>query len=121
MQRENNSSSSQYKIMYGIIAAIILGFIIGGVAPGLAENFSILGKVFLNLLMMIVVPLVMLSIIIGITNLGDIRKIGTIGRRTVFYYLVTTGLSVFIGIILVNLSGPVIPSVLVNITHSHRV
>jgi Na+/H+-dicarboxylate symporter len=56
--------------------------------------------------MVIVVPLVILSMITGITNLGDIRRIGKIGKSTIIYYLVTTGLSVLTGLILVNIITP---------------
>lgn len=105
--RENTGNTSRhYKILVGIGLAIIAGFIIGGIFPGFAVKTSILGEIFLNLLMMIVVPLVMLSIIVGITNLGDIRKIGSIGKRTIIYYFVTTALSVLAGIILVNAIKP---------------
>ncbi|MCP4214442.1 MAG: dicarboxylate/amino acid:cation symporter [bacterium] len=102
---EANVSRSR-KILIGIIIAIIVGITFGGLLPGVAVKFSILGKIFLSLLMMIVVPLVMLSIMVGITNLGDIRNIGGIGKRTVLYYFITTGLSVLIGIILVNIISP---------------
>ena len=52
-------------LLYGIIIAIVAGAIIGGYAPDLAVHTTILGEVFLNLLKMIVVPLVVLSMIVG--------------------------------------------------------
>ncbi len=100
------NNNTHKKILLGIIVGIILGVLFGGFLPGLSKNFAILGDIFLNLLMMIVVPLVILSIIVGITNLGDIRNIGSIGKRTIIYYLATTGLSVFIGLVLVNIINP---------------
>ncbi|MCP4132890.1 MAG: dicarboxylate/amino acid:cation symporter [bacterium] len=108
---ENNTTADGFrkthqKILIGIVVGIVLGVLMGGFLPEFALNFSMLGAIFLNLLMMIVVPLVMLSIVVGITNLGDIRNIGSIGRRTVLYYFVTTGLSVLVGIILVNIVQP---------------
>ena len=93
-------------ILYGIIIAIILGAIIGGFVPGFAEHTHILGDIFLTLLRMIVVPLVIFSMVVGITNLGDIRNLGSIGGRTVLYYMATTGISVIIGMILVNIIAP---------------
>ncbi len=93
-------------LLYGIIIAIIAGAILGGFAPGIAIHTTILGEVFLNLLKMVVVPLVIFSMIGGITNLGDIRNIGSIGGRTVLYYMATTGISVLIGVILVNIIAP---------------
>ncbi|MFQ6103093.1 MAG: dicarboxylate/amino acid:cation symporter [Candidatus Glassbacteria bacterium] len=99
-------SESHSRLLKGIIAAIVLGIVIGGWLPDLAVKFSILGEAFLNSLMMIVVPLVMLSMIVGITGLGDIRNLGSIGWRTVLYYLMTTGIAVLIGIIAVNIIRP---------------
>lgn len=114
MTRNNSATSdhpkkdtgSHKRILIGIIIAIIVGALVGGWLPNLAVKFRILGDIFLNSLMMIVVPLVIFSMIVGITGLGDIRKIGSIGRRTVIYYMVTTGISVIIGIILVNIVQP---------------
>mgnify|MGYP003681957102 CR=1 FL=1 len=92
--------------MLGIIIAIVVGTVVGGLLPKIAVKFSILGDVFLNSLMMIVIPLVVLSMIVGITGLGDIRNLGAIGRRTLIYYIMTTGIAVLIGIILVNIIRP---------------
>ncbi len=102
----NKKKSNNLTLLYGIIIAIVVGAILGGAFPGVAEHTSILGEIFLNLLKMIVVPLVMLSMIVGITNLGDIRHLGAIGGRTVLYYMATTALSVLTGILLVNMLLP---------------
>ena len=103
---ENGNMKGNLGLLYGIIIAIILGGLIGGLAPDFAESTHILGDIFLTLLKMIVVPLVIFSMVVGITNLGDIRNLGTIGGRTVLYYMATTGISVIIGMILVNLISP---------------
>ena len=101
-----SENSGGHKILFGIIIAIIIGIIVGGWLPGVAVKTDILGEIFLNSLKMIVVPLVMLSMVVGITGLGDIRNLGSIGGRTVLYYMATTGISVLIGIILVNVVQP---------------
>ncbi len=93
-------------ILAGIFIGLILGSLIGGFYPSVGVKFELLGDILLNLLMMVVMPLVMFSIISSITRLGDLRNLGTIGRRTIIYYLATTGLSVFIGIVLVNIVQP---------------
>ena len=102
----NGNAKGNLGLLYGIIIAIILGGLIGGLAPDLAAKTHILGDIFLTLLKMIVVPLVIFSMVVGITNLGDIRNLGTIGGRTVLYYMATTGISVIIGMILVNIISP---------------
>ncbi len=102
----NEKKSDNLKLLYGIIIAIVAGALVGGGFPGVAVHTTILGEIFLNLLKMIVIPLVIFSMITGITNLGDIRHIGSIGGRTVLYYMATTGLSVLVGILLVNILLP---------------
>jgi Na+/H+-dicarboxylate symporter len=55
---------------------------------------------------MVVIPLIVASMIVGVTSLGDFRKLGRTTGKTLLYYLVTTGFSVLIGIILVNIIKP---------------
>jgi len=89
-----------------IFIGIIIGALFGGVLPQYAVKIGFIGDMFLRALMMMVVPLIVASMIVGISNLGDVRHLGAIGRRTIIYYLATTGLSVLLGIILVNIIRP---------------
>jgi len=93
-------------ILIAIFIGIIIGALFGGVLPEYAVKIKFIGDMFLRALMMMVVPLVVASMIVGISNLGDVRRLGSIGRRTIIYYLTTTGLSVLLGIILVNIIRP---------------
>lgn len=65
-----------------------------------------LGVLFMNALKMVIIPLIISSMIVGITSLGDVRHIGGTGIKTILYYTLTTGISVLIGIIMVNLIQP---------------
>lgn len=103
---QNGHTESNFGLLIGIIIAIILGAVVGGFLPDIAKHTHVLGDVFLTLLKMVVVPLVIFSMVVGITNLGDIRNLGSIGGRTVLYYMATTALSVIIGMILVNIIMP---------------
>lgn len=67
---------------------------------------SFSGKLFLNLLNLLVIPLVVASLITGVAALGDIRHVGRTGLRTVIYYFATTSIAVIIGIILVQVVEP---------------
>ena len=89
-----------------IAAAIILAVLLAVFAPGFAMQFELGGKIFLNLLTMMVVPLVMASVMSGILGLGDIRKLGRPGGLAVTYYLMTTVLAVIVGLLMVNLIQP---------------
>ena len=89
-----------------IAVAIILAVLLAVFAPGFAMQFELGGKIFLNLLTMMVVPLVMASVMSGILGLGDIRKLGRPGGLAVTYYLMTTVLAVIVGLLMVNLIQP---------------
>jgi solute carrier family 1 (neuronal/epithelial high affinity glutamate transporter), member 1 len=67
---------------------------------------SLGGEVFLNVLMMIVVPLVVSSVMSGILGLGDVRKLGRPGLYAILYYFATTVLAVTVGLVTVNLLRP---------------
>ncbi len=65
-----------------------------------------LGKIFLNLLIMMVIPLVFASLSLGVAQIGDLKKLGRIGFKTISYFLLVTTLAVTIGLVLVNLIRP---------------
>lgn len=96
-------------------AQILLIFIVIGVMLGITSGWMFgsamvsvawLGKLFLTILKMLIVPLIISAIITGVSSLGDIRKLGRIGSITIGYYAITTGIAVFIGLILVNIIHP---------------
>ena len=89
-----------------MIAGAALG-VMGGLWLGdvfLATAF--IGTIFLNALNMVVIPLIVASMIVGVTSLGDISKLGRTGGKTILFYLATTGMSVFVGLVLVNIIHP---------------
>ena len=65
-----------------------------------------IGEMFLDTLKMLVIPLIISSMIVGITGLGDIRKVGKAGTITLIYFLSTSGIAVMVGIIVVNIMQP---------------
>lgn len=102
----SGKSNTNKFILIGILVGIILGGILG---YNLGEKMlwaSFLGKLFLNALKMIVVPLIITSMVTGVASLGDIRKLGGTAGKTILYYFATTFASVIIGIICVNLIQP---------------
>jgi solute carrier family 1 (high affinity glutamate transporter) protein 1 len=101
-----DAAGGRHRVLIGILGGIVVGTLVGGVFPDVGVKFAFLGDMFLNALMMIVVPLVVFSMIVGITGLGDVRNLGAMGWRTMAYYMATTGLSVLVGLFLVNLTRP---------------
>jgi DAACS family dicarboxylate/amino acid:cation (Na+ or H+) symporter len=100
---------------------ILLGLLVGALA-GVASNLYArdsprllwvvdnvaqpVGQIFLRLLFMVVVPLVFASVTMGVASLGDVRRIGRIGVKTLLLFLATTAVAVCLGVVLVNLIRP---------------
>jgi Na+/H+-dicarboxylate symporter len=90
------------KIFFGLLAGVPVGLILG---PS-ANILKPVGDIFLRLIQMIVVPLVFSSLFVGTASLGDIRKLGRIGAKTIGYYLSTTAIAITIGLLLGNIFTP---------------
>ncbi len=82
----------------------------GMVDSGVVGTFAMLGKkvgdLFLRLLQMLVVPLIVSSLITGVTGMGDLRTLGAIGGRAIVFYLSTSFFAILTGIFVVNLIKP---------------
>lgn len=76
------------------------------IAALISQLVTFCGDLFLQILKMLVVPLVVTSMICGITSLGDVRKIGRMGGYTLLYYITTGAVAVFVGIVLVLVIQP---------------
>lgn len=94
------------KILIGLVAGVILGLVLGG-APQVAVTYiAPFGTLFLNLIRMIIVPLVLSSLVVGAASMGDLKKLGRVGGKTIVFYLATTAVAVIIGLILGNVFKP---------------
>ena len=85
-------------IFYGIVAGVLLGGVCGWFFGEAMQSVAFIGDLFLDALKMMVIPLVFFSLIMGITSLGDIRKVGRTGFYTVAFFLSTTVISVVVGL-----------------------
>lgn len=103
--REKKKLSLAVQIFIGLGLGIIAGllFLAAGKADFAVTYVKPFGTIFLNLIKFIVVPIVLCSIICGVISMQDIRKVGSIGWKTVVYYLMTTACAVVIGLIFSNL------------------
>ena len=90
-------------ILLSLIFGVITGILLQNHASIATTYIQPFGTIFLNLLKMIVVPVVLFSIIQGIISLKDIKKVGSIGLKTVTFYLGTTAFAVFLGILFANI------------------
>ena len=93
-------------LIVAILAGLVLGFVFAAVFGEAVTPVKFLGDIFLNALKIVVIPLMFCSLVIGITTLGDNRKLGRIGLKTVGYYLATGAIAAVIGLILADIFQP---------------
>jgi Na+/H+-dicarboxylate symporter len=98
------------KILIGLVAGAVVGAVANLAQIEPFQNFlgalEPLGTAFINLITMIVIPLVVASLLVGTASLGDLRKLGRIGGKTLVYYMCTTAIAVTIGLGLANTVKP---------------
>tara|TARA_B100001559_G_scaffold182408_1_gene152642 strand:+ start:581 stop:1867 length:1287 start_codon:yes stop_codon:yes gene_type:complete len=98
-----------WKILIGMISGVIFGFAMlqfDGGAEFVNNLIKPLGVVFIKLLKLIAIPLILASLIKGISDLKDISKLASIGVKTIVIYVLTTIIAISIGISLVNFFSP---------------
>ncbi|HYG80708.1 MAG TPA: cation:dicarboxylase symporter family transporter, partial [Pyrinomonadaceae bacterium] len=97
-------------LVVGVVAGVTVNALFGGEHPRVTWVVSNItepvGQLFLRLLLMIVVPLVFSSLVVGVAGIGDIRKLGRVGLKSFGYCLVISAISVLIGLTLANTIRP---------------
>jgi Na+/H+-dicarboxylate symporter len=103
--KQKKKLSLAAQIFIGLFLGIIAGFIFlaAGKAEWTVAYIKPFGTIFLNLIKFIVVPIVLCSIIGGVISMKDIRKVGSIGWKTVVFYMATTAFAVVIGLTVANI------------------
>ena len=107
--QEKKKMSLAMQIFIAMLLAIFTGLLLQGRAEFATNFIKPFGTIFLNLVKFIVVPIVLFSIMCGIISMKDIRKVGSIGLKTVVFYLCTTAFAVTIGLIGGNLFKGLFP------------
>nr|WP_299385358.1 dicarboxylate/amino acid:cation symporter [Allomuricauda sp.] len=98
-----------WQILIGMLLGIVFGFVMTGLDWGkdfVSDWIQPLGTIFVKLLKLIAIPLIIASLVKGISDLKDISKFRNIGLRTIGIYIVTTVVAITIGLILVNVLQP---------------
>ena len=88
------------QIFIALVLAIIVGLLFGKNPAFAVSYIKPIGTIFLNLLKFIVCPIVLFSILAGMISMKDIKKVGSIGAKTIIYYLGTTAVAIVIGLVI---------------------
>jgi len=102
--------SLAWQILIGLVLGIALGAVLNHFSAEKAWWISNVlqpaGDIFIRLIKMIVIPIVISSLIVGIAGVGDAKKLGRIGLKTIIYFEVVTTIAILVGLVLANLVHP---------------
>jgi Na+/H+-dicarboxylate symporter len=96
------------QIFVAMVAGVLAGWLfkLTGTESFAVDYLNIFGAMFILLLKLVIIPLIFVSIICGVSGIGDPRKLGSVGFKAIAYYLCTTGIAVLIGLLCVNIIRP---------------
>ena len=95
------------KILISLVLSVVVGLMAGVEGlPFIKWWIAPIGTIFINLIKMVIVPIVFTSLVVGMTSLGDLKKLGRIGIKTIFIYLFTTAIAIIIGFAVAGIIHP---------------
>lgn len=94
-----------WQILIGLALGIAVGAVFYG-NPAVATYLQPIGTIFIRLIKMIVIPIVISSLIVGVAGVGDIKKLGKLGGKTILYFEIITTVAILVGLFAANLFNP---------------
>ena len=99
-------SRTDLKLWVRVMAALLLGAIIGLIFGDLTQSSKWIGDLFVRFIRMLIVPLIFTSLVAGVVSMGDPKRLGSIGIKTIGLYLLTTFFAIIIGLTLGTIFNP---------------
>jgi aerobic C4-dicarboxylate transport protein len=93
-------------LTFWVLTAITAGALLGHFSPGVAVKMQPLGKGFIEVVKLFISPIIFLTISLGISGMGDLKKVGRVGGKAILYFEIVTTLALVIGIIVANVIQP---------------
>jgi aerobic C4-dicarboxylate transport protein len=108
MPQSNVRSSSKFyhSLYFRVILGVLAGLALGIFWPSAGERMKPLGDGFIKLIRMMIAPLIFFTVIVGIANIGDMKKLGRVGIKALLYFEVVTTLALGIGLLVVTVVQP---------------
>jgi Na+/H+-dicarboxylate symporter len=91
-----------FRVLVGIVAGILVGI----VYPRIGEQLKPLGDMFIKLIRMMIAPIIFFSVVVGIANIGDVRKLGRVGLKALIYFEATTTFALLLGLAVATVVQP---------------
>jgi len=96
-----------YRTLYfRVIVGIVAGVFTGLLSPHFAESLKPIADGFIKLIRMLIAPIIFITVVVGIANVGDIRRLGRLGLKSLLYFEVVSTLALLIGVVVANIVKP---------------
>jgi len=93
-------------LTFQVLCAVALGALLGVLDPPLARAMRPVGDTFVKLVKMVIGPIIFLTIVLGISNIADLKKVGRVGGKALLYFEIVTSFALAIGLFVVNVTRP---------------
>ncbi|MGO9256930.1 MAG: dicarboxylate/amino acid:cation symporter [Bryobacteraceae bacterium] len=95
-----------HSLYFRVVMGIVLGVLLGVFYPHAGESMKPLGDGFIKLIRMMIAPIIFFTVIVGIAGIGDMKKLGRVGIKSLAYFEVVTTISLLIGLAVVKIVQP---------------
>ena len=107
MAVDQSSKTAWYRILYvQVLLAVAAGILVGAFFPEFGKSLKPLGDGFIKLVKMMIAPIIFCTVVHGIASMGDLKRLGRTGFKTLVYFEVVSTLALIIGLVVVNLLRP---------------
>ena len=93
-------------LTFQVLVAITLGIFVGVYFKAFAPHAELISKTFINMISMLIAPIIFFTIVLGIAQMGDMKKVGRVGGKALLYFEIVTTLAIVIGLVVANVLKP---------------
>src|SRR3954469_17860256 len=93
-------------LYFQVLTAIAIGVLLGYFNPSLATEMKPLGDAFVKLIKMMIAPIIFTTVVVGIAKMGDMKEVGRVGLKALFYFEAVSTLALVIGLVVINVVRP---------------
>lgn len=93
-------------LTFQVVVAIVIGVLVGLNFPGFAPTARLISQTFINMISMLIAPIIFFTIVLGIAQMGDMKKVGRVGGKALLYFEIITTVAIVIGLLVANIFQP---------------
>ena len=93
-------------LTFQVLVAICIGVLVGINFPGFAPTAKLISQTFINMISMLIAPIIFFTIVLGISQMGDMKKVGRVGGKAILYFELITTVAIIIGLLVANIFRP---------------